>query len=129
MFNILFKNKPVQKNNQKKAAFFLNLNEAKSLGSNKANNKSEAKAIVKNERKTNQIKAKPVAKKQRKTNKTNKPIKFIFGRKAKPEALPNGNGVNLSPQVEIQESWVDTDMDKFREMARGLIESRPIKLM
>ncbi|MGF1488572.1 MAG: hypothetical protein ACFBSE_15920 [Prochloraceae cyanobacterium] len=129
MFNILFKNRPVKNKTAKQETFFLNSNEAKSIGGDKPNKKTEAKATVKNRRKTNKNEVKFVGKNQRKTDKTNKRIKSFFGRKAKAKAAQNDNAVNLDTQVEIQESWVDTDMDKFREMARGLIESRPTKLM
>jgi len=129
MFNILFKNKPTQNKPAKQATFFLNSNEAKSIGGDKPNKKTQAKATTKNQRKTNKNEVKSVGKNQRKTDKTNKRIKSFFGRKAKAETAKNANSVNLDPQVEIQASWVDTDMDKFREMARGLIESRPTKLM
>ncbi|MDJ0728012.1 MAG: hypothetical protein QNJ38_23170 [Prochloraceae cyanobacterium] len=110
MFNILFKKTPTSKETKNKGTFFLNLNRAKTVEDKPTAQKTEKKAIVKNQKKTK------------------KSIKSLFARKGKAD-LNNGNLVNLDTSVEVKEIWVDTDMDKFREMAKDAIASRPQKLM
>ena len=116
MFNILFKNKsfaqkPVTNESNKTELFFLALKEANNLGSDKSNKQTKAKKAVKTQ------------------NKTNKSINTIFSSKAQAR-VENAKIVHLDTPVEVKESWLDTDdMGKFRDIARGLIASRPTKLL
>lgn len=106
----------------------MTVDDAKSISSNKNGTKTEVKTAVADKKVASGKNQRPSQIKSKNPQKKNRITKSLFARKAKVNGK-NGNGIAVDANVELKEYWVDSDMNKLREMAKELIASRPTKLM